>query len=360
MRLPKINIFHFTHAKETAGLPPGQLIHIGEKLTDKTEIDHIYYNDRDFHEKTSENTDEILADLDQSRVHWINVDGLHNVESIRKLGEHFELDPLLLEDILNTHQRPKSEEYENSVFFTLKTLNAFNENDIIYEQISFVLGKNVVLSFQEKEGDLFGGLRTRLRNPQYSKARKKGADYLFYRLIDITVDSYYVILENIAERIESLEEELWDAPQKSTLQKIQQLKKELIILRKSIYPVRESLSGIAKGEYPLIKKDTIKYFTDVYDHILHIIESFETYRDLAGSLMDMYMTNISNRMNEVMKVLTIIATIFIPLTFIAGIYGMNFQHMPELSWRYGYVSALSIMAFIFITLILYFKRKKWI
>ncbi|MEQ8924231.1 MAG: magnesium/cobalt transporter CorA [Fulvivirga sp.] len=346
-------------SSKTAGLPPGQLVHLGEKLTDKSLVELISYNDKEFKEASSGKSNEITEVLSAETVNWINIDGLHNVDLIREVGEHFAVNSLILEDILNPDQRPKVEEYEEHLFFTLKTLNALNTESIIYEQMSFVLGKNYILSFQEKEGDLFEGMRNRLKNDPNSKARKKHADYLFYRFIDTIVDSYFLILENIAERIELLEDEVFVNPTKRTLQKIQQLKKELIFLRKSVYPVREAVSKISKGEYHFIKKETIQYFNDVYDHTIQVIETMETYRDLTTSLMDMYMTSVSNKMNEVMKVLTIIATIFIPLTFIAGIYGMNFEYMPELQWKYGYAGVWGLMLSTLIVMVIYFKRKKW-
>ncbi|QSE99237.1 magnesium/cobalt transporter CorA [Fulvivirga lutea] len=356
---PKIKFPSLIKSSKTAGLPPGQLVHLGEKLTDKSLVELISYNDKEFREASSGKSNEITEGLSAETVNWINIDGLHNVDLIREVGEHFAVNSLILEDILNSDQRPKVEEYEEHLFFTLKTLNALNTESIIYEQMSFVLGKNYILSFQEKEGDLFEGMRNRLKNDPNSKARKKHADYLFYRFIDTIVDSYFLILENIAERIELLEDEVFVNPTKRTLQKIQQLKKELIFLRKSVYPVREAVSKISKGEYHFIKKETIQYFNDVYDHTIQVIETMETYRDLTTSLMDMYMTSVSNKMNEVMKVLTIIATIFIPLTFIAGIYGMNFEYMPELQWKYGYAAVWGLMLTTLMIMVIYFKRKKW-
>lgn len=358
-QIPKISFPRLTSSSKTAGLPPGQLVHIGEKLTDKSIVELISYNAKNINEKISEKADEITDQLTAENINWINIDGLHNIDLIKNIGEHFEVNSLVLEDILSTDQRPKVEDYENYLFFTLKTLNALNSDNIVYEQMSFVLGKNYLLSFQEKEGDLFDGLRHRLKNDPNSKTRHKDADYLFYRLIDTIVDSYYLILENIAERIEKLEDEVFINPTRKTLKQIQLLKKELIFLRKSVYPVREAISRISKGEYHFIKKETIRYFTDVYDHSIHVIETLETYRDLTTSLMDMYMTSVSNKMNEVMKVLTVIATIFIPLTFIAGVYGMNFEYMPELKWKFGYMGVWGLMIGTFIVMIIYFKRKKW-
>ena len=358
--LPKISIPGLVSTKKVAGLPPGQLVHLGEKVTDKSIVEFINYNKNDFEQMASEKPGDIYAKLDPKKVNWLNIDGLHNIELIKSTGEQFDIHPLVLEDILNPDQRPKVEDYENYLFFTIKTLNSLKPELIEYEQMSFVLGKDFIISYQEKEGDLFEGLRTRLRTDPGSKARHRDVDYLFYRLIDTIVDSYYLIIESLGERIEHLENEVYENPSKRTLQQIQGLKKELIFLRKSIYPLREAISKISKEEYDFISKETVRFFSDVYDHTIHIIETFETYRDLTTGLMDMYMTSISNKMNEVMKVLTIIATIFIPLTFIAGIYGMNFENMPELKMENGYFYALGAMGVVLILMLVYFKKKKWL
>lgn len=366
MHLSPINkltqLIGITNKKAKAGLPPGTLIFMGDKLTEKSQVDLILYDSDDILEFCSKSSEDVLEQLATDKVNWVNIDGLHNLKLIEEIGEHFKLHPLLMEDILNTEHRPKSEDYEHQVFFTLKTLYSLTDEDITYEQISFVLGKNYLLSFQEKEGDLFEGFRERLRQtgPGKNRARSRGSDYLFYRLIDTIVDSYYVILEKVGERIDELEDEVYDDPSKKTLQKIQKLKKELIFLRKTVFPLREALSKVTKGEYVFIKKDTLPFFSDVYDHTIHVIETLETYRDLVSSLTDMYMTSISNKMNEVMKVLTIMATIFIPLTFIAGVYGMNFEYMPELKWKYGYLSVWSVMIATAIGMIVYFRRKRWL
>jgi magnesium transporter len=359
IQLPKFEFQKLIGRSESIGLPPGQLVHHGKKLTDKSTIELISYNVTEYNELTSKRIEDVFENIIEHHINWINIDGLHNISVIEKIGIHFDISPLVLEDVLSTDQRPKVEDYEQYLFFTLKTLNTLDKNEIEYEQMSFILSKNYLITFGEKEGDLFDGLRGRMKNDPQSKARKRGADYLFYRLIDTIVDSYYLILENLGERIEALEEEVFENPSTTTLQKIQTLKKELIYLRKSVYPIREAISKISKGEFPFIKKETERYFTDVYDHCIHVIETFETYRDLTSGLMDMYMTSVSNKMNEVMKVLTVIATIFIPLTFIAGVYGMNFDNIPELHWKYGYHMVLGLMTFIFVGMLFYFKKKNW-
>ena len=231
-------------------------------------------------------------------------------------------------------------------------------NQIDYEQMSFVLGNNFLITFQEKEGDLFDPFRERIRLDQ-GKARKKKADYLFYRLVDIIVDNYYIVLDNIGEQIEDTEEEVHRNPSTETFRKIQAIKKELIYLRKAVYPLRDAVGKIIKDEFNLIEEDNLPYFSDVYDHVIHVIDSLETYKDLTASLMDIHINTMNTRMNEVMKVLTIISTIFIPLTFIVGVYGMNFDYMPELRWHYGYYGVWIAMALIVAVMFRYFKYKKW-
>jgi magnesium transporter len=354
--LPRISLT--SKAKMRAGLPPGTLIHVGQKKTEKTDIELIQYDTQDLEKYSSTDVTEILSKLDSQKRNWINVDGLHNIESIQQIGEHFKLSHLLLEDVLNTEQRPKLDEYDGQLFLPLKALNTVRENVIEYEQISLVLGKDFLISFQEKEGDMFDGLRERIKVPT-NRLRQKKVDYLFYRLIDTIVDNYYVVMENLGTRIEDIEEEVYLDPKQSTLNKIQDVKKELIFIRKSIYPIREAIAQLMRNDYTAISESTRKYLNDVYDHTIQIIDTYETYRDLTSNLMDMYMTTISHRLNEVMKVLTVISTIFIPLTFLAGVYGMNFHYMPELTWRYGYFVVLGIMGVMVVIMISFFKRKGW-
>ncbi|MCA6073860.1 magnesium/cobalt transporter CorA [Fulvivirga sedimenti] len=342
-----------------AGLPPGTLVHIGPKKTEKQLVELIQFDQNELIETDSNNATEILEKVNPEKVNWINIDGLHNIDLIQQLGNHFHLSPLMLEDILNTEQRPKLEEYDGVLFLPMKALNTLSGNQIEYEQISFVLGSNYILSFQEKEGDLFDQLRNRISDPA-NRVRSKNVDYLFYRLIDTVVDNYYIVMEHIGEQIEDIEEEVYLNPTSRTMQRIQDVKKELIILRKSLYPIREAISSLLRNDYKVILPENRTFYNDVYDHIIQLIDMFETYRDLISNLMDMYMSTISNKMNEIMKVLTIISTIFIPLSFIAGVYGMNFQHMPELNWRYGYFAILGLMLTILGGMLFYFRRKKWL
>ena len=301
--------------------------------------------------------DDLLTKLKTENVNWINVDCLHESVLIEKLQTHFNLHALLIDDILND-QRPKAEEYDDYLFFTLKMLYRIEGDKIDYEQISFVLGPTYLISFQEKEGDLFDPLRERIRLDQ-GKVRKKKADYLLYRLIDIIVDNYFVVLDNIGEKIECIEEHVIRNPSTETFHKIQSVKKELIYLRKAVYPLRDALSRLIKDEYGFIEEENIRYFSDIYDHVVHLIDSLETYKDLTSSLMDIHMNTMNTRMNEVMKVLTVISTIFIPLTFIVGVYGMNFDYMPELRWQYGYLTVWIVMIAVVVCMLRFFKFKKW-
>jgi magnesium transporter len=314
--------------------------------------------DRENYSKCDDMTPEdLLQRFQPNQVNWINLDGLSNLDIIDKLQSHFKLHTLLIDDVLND-QRPKAEEYDDYLFFTLKMLYRIDHSAIDYEQISFVLGKNFLLSFQEKEGDLFDGFRERIRL-DLGKVRKKQSDYLLYRLIDIIVDNYYNVLDHIGDLIEDTEDDVYENPSNQSFYKIQLLKKELIFLRKALYPLREALSKIVKGETELIQEDTLLYFADVYDHVAHLIDSLDTYKDLTSSLLDIHINAMNTRMNEVMKVLTVISTIFMPLTFIVGVYGMNFEFMPELGLKWGYYGVWAVMIVIVGVMLLFFKRKKW-
>jgi len=343
-----------------AGLPPGTLVHIGEKKAETVRITVIDYDEQDFQEKQVANIEECFPFKATPTVTWINIDGLHQIDVIEKLGKHFELHPLILEDILNTGQRPKCEDYEKYVFIVLKMLEFDDENQAIQsEQVSLVLGPNLVISFQEIVGDVFEQIRDRIRNSK-GRIRKMAADYLAYTLIDAIVDNYFFVLERIGEQIESMEEELIAKPSDQTVRKIHTLKRELIVIRKSVWPLRELINSLEKVESSLISNSTEPYLRDVYDHTIQVIDTVETYRDMVSGMLDIYLSSISNRMNAVMKMLTIIATIFIPLTFVAGIYGMNFKYMPELEWRWGYALVLLVMIAISVVMLLYFRRKKWL
>ena len=343
-----------------AGLPPGTLVHIGEKKAEDIRITLIDYSEESIQERVVEKVEECFPFKETPTVTWINIDGLHKIETIEKIGKNFELHPLILEDILNTGQRPKCEDYEKCLFMVLKMLRYDNESSSINsEQVSLVLGQNFVISFQEEVGDVFEQIRDRIHNAK-GRIRKMSADYLAYALIDAIVDNYFLILEKMGEQIESMEEELIAKPSDKTVRKIHALKRELIFLRKSVWPLRELINSLQKTESSLITDSTGPYLRDVYDHTIQVIDTIESFRDMVSGMLDIYLSSISNRMNAVMKVLTIIATIFIPLTFIAGIYGMNFKYMPELGWRWGYGLVLLIMIAIAVIMLIYFRKKKWL
>ena len=347
-------------ASEKIGLPPGSLVHIGEKRIEKAKITVIDYDETQFQEKEVGKVEECFPFRDSPTITWINVDGIHEVDVIEKMGRHFNVHPLILEDILHTNQRPKMEDMGDHIFVVLKMLYYDEkDNEIKAEQVSLILGSNFVISFQESEGDVFNVIRERIRNGK-GRIRKMGVDYLAYTLMDAIVDGYFIILEKLGEDIEDIEEELVKNPTTGTLQVIHTLKREMIFLRKSVWPLREVVSGLGRGESSLIMESTGLYLRDVYDHTIQVIDTIETFRDMVSGMLDIYLSSTSNRMNEVMKVLTIIATIFIPLTFIAGIYGMNFKYMPELGWHWGYFGVLIIMGVIVAFMFLYFRRKRWL
>jgi len=320
-------------------------------------LDLITYNRDQFEKHSDLPVDDLLTHLKPGQVNWVNLDGLENQDIIEKLQSHFGLHPLLIDDVLSD-QRPKSEEFDDYLFLTLKMLHRIDGRRIEYEQISFVLGHDYLLTFQEKEGDLFDGFRQRIKLDQ-GRVRKKDADYLLYRLIDIVVENYYTVLDKIGEIMDHIEETVYENPSNETFNKIQSLKKELIFLRKALFPLRDALGKIAKGESEYIQEENLRFYADVYDHVVHIIDSLDTYKDLTSSLLDIHINAMNTRMNEVMKVLAVISTIFMPLTFIVGVYGMNFDNMPELHWRNGYYEVWGIMGVMVVAMLSFFKYKKW-
>ncbi len=342
------------------GLPPGALVHIGEKKAEKVKIKILDYDENQFEEKEARTIEECFPFKDKPTITWINIDGLHQVDIIEKIGKNFDLHPLLLEDILNTEQRPKIEDFETCIYIVLRML-FYDErtNEINSEQVSIIFGQNFVISFLEKEVEVFNPLREIIRTGK-GRIRKMGADYLAYSLIDAIVDGYFLILEKLGENIEDVEENMMANPSPETLKDIHELKRRMISLRKSVWPLREVVSALERSESSLIHDQTRIYLKDVYDHTIQVIDSVETNRDVLSGMLDVYLSSISNKMNEIMKVLTIIATIFIPLTFIVGVYGMNFEFMPELKWYWGYPAIWSVMLIIGISMMLYFRKKKWI
>lgn len=344
-----------------AGLPPGTPVHIGERISGDTRITLFAYNEQALEERELERPEECAFFKGKSPVIWINIVGLHQVEALEKLNDCFGLHPLVLEDILNTDQRPKMEDFGEYLYIVLKSLflNQKPGEAIESEQVSLILGPNFVLSFQEKEGPLFDGIRDRIRNGK-GRLRKLGADYLVHALLDTIVDHYFVVSEKLGEKIETLEDELVSRPTPGTLREIHKLKREMIFLRKAVWPLREVIGRLERRETDLIKESTVIYLRDIYDHTIQAIDNIETFRDILSGMLDIYLSSLSNRMNEIMKVLTIISTLFIPLTFIVGWYGMNFKHMPELEWQWGYPTVLFVMLAVTVFMLAYFRRKKWI
>jgi magnesium transporter len=343
-----------------AGLPSGSLVYTGEKKNGKIEIGVVDYDELNFSESQLSSVEACIPYRNKQTTTWINVDGVHDAGMLERFGECFGLHRLVMEDIMNTDQRPKAEEYDEYLYLVLKMLMVGKSGETVTEQLSLVLGRNWLLSFQEAvEGDVFSVIRERLRTGK-GRIRKAGADYLAYALIDAVVDNYFVVLEKIGDRIESLETELVGNPTQKTVQKIYLLKREIILLHNAVWPLREVVSSLGKHGSSLVNEPTIPYLRDVYDHVVHIIDSVDIYREMISSMLDMYLSSVSNRLNEVMKVLTVIATIFMPLTFVAGVYGMNFKNMPELDWRYGYPGIMLVMAAIAGCMLYYFNRKKWL
>ncbi len=341
------------------GLSPGSMVYVGEPRTEKVSLWLVDYDQDKYLVKELPKVEEIAAYRDSPPVTWLSVVGLQDLSVLEKLGEIFHLHPLVLEDILNTDQRPKVEIFEDYIFIVLKKLS-FNKDrqEINSEQISVILGNNYVITFQEGDPELFQPIKERIKNPK-GRHRTHGADYLVYAIIDIIVDHYFLVLENLAEEIEILEETAVENRDPNFIRKIQLMKRELIYIRKSVWPVREMIGTLFRGESTLLSDFIKPYLKDIYDHTIQIIDTIENFRDIITGILDVHLTRVSNRMNEIMKVLTIIATIFIPLTFLVGVYGMNFEYMPELKWRWGYPFLWLIMISVFIGMIAFFRKKKW-
>ncbi len=342
------------------GLPPGTLVHIGAKREEKVTISVIDYDPNSVREQEISNVEDLKQFKNSPSVTWVNVNGVHDVKLVENVGVIFDIHPLALEDIANTTQRPKVDIFGDYTFIVLKTIE-YNEDtgETIPEQLSLILGANFLLTFQESPGDPFNHIRDRIRS-SVGRLRKSGTDFLAYSLIDASVDQYFVVLENLAERIEVLEELLVVDPKRELLSQIHRLKVDMIFMRRSIWPLREVINRLSVGDSVFVKDSTFPYLRDVYDHTVHVVETMETYRDIVSGMLDIYLSSVSNKLNEIMKVLTIIATIFIPLTFLVGWYGMNFKDMPELSWRWGYPMVIAITLVVSAGMIAFFKGKKWI
>lgn len=346
--------------KKRESLPFGTLVPVGEKPEiEQVLISNISYSPNHYNENCAVDVNNLSKEISEDKFHWININSLYDLNLLEKTGKHFGLHNLLLEDILQTEHIPKYEEFDKHLFITLKMISVTDGGKIEFEQVALVLGKNYVISFQEQPGDFFDPVRKRLLDSS-AQVRNKGSDFLFFRLIDVVVDNYFLVLENIADQMEEMEARTMGEDEENNLREILNVKKNLILLRKSVFPLREALSKLSKTESELILDNNLKYLSDIYDHTIHVIQSIETYRDLVSSLMDLHLSSISYRMNVVMKVLTIISTIFIPLTFLAGVYGMNFHYFPELDFPYSYPLFWLVCVILAVCMLIFFRRKKWL
>ncbi|MDT0685670.1 magnesium/cobalt transporter CorA [Autumnicola psychrophila] len=347
----------FTKALHQA---PGTMTYVGNKETKETLLEVIDYNKDHYQRYTSTSPEDAFKFEEEQNTTWINIDGLNNTEEIEKLGKYYDLHPLIMEDIVNTGQRPKIDEYPEYLFIVAKMLYYNGDGSINNEHLSIVVGKDYVLTFQEAGGDVFDGLRERIKIGK-GRIRSNGADYLMFALLDAVIDNYFAVVDDISDKIELFEDRIFHARTEDNLVlEIQELKRTILRIRRAVFPLREVVNRLLKVNHEIIEKKTESYIRDLHDHMIQISENIDLYREMIRSLLDMYMSTISNKMNEVMKVLTIMASIFIPLTFIAGIYGMNFEYMPELQWKYSYFVLWGIMLLLFIGMIFYFKRKKWL
>jgi len=341
------------------GLPPGSIVYLGEKKVEKVTINLTEYDENNSETYEIKSVKEIAPFTDTPQVTWVSVCGLHETEFLKQVGEKFKIHPLVLEDILNTDTRPKIEITDDYLFIVMKLVMFNPEQKILEtEQVSFILGKTFLFSFSEKSDEIFNPIRDRI-NTQLGKIRKRGSDYLLYALMDIVVDHYFLALEKVEDRIETLDDEVINNPERSQIESIYNLRNLLLMMRRSIWPLREIVNQLIKDDSDLLDESIEPYLRDIYDHTIHITESIEQQREITNGLMEIYLSMMSNKMNEVMKVLTVIATIFIPLTFIVGIYGMNFPNMPEMKWPWAYFAVWGVMVTVVVVMLIYFRKKNW-
>ncbi len=342
------------------GLAPGTLVHIGKKVSSDIKITSFEYDALHYQESVITQLENLSHPKDSQRMTWINVDGLHDVETISQIGAIFGIDALVLEDIVNTNQRPKMEDFEDYIFIVFKMIYpCVEKEEVVSEQVSLILGANYIISFQEEAGrDVFEVVRQRIRDGK-GRIRKAKGDYLVYSLMDAVVDHYFLVLEKLGDKIEEVEEILLVDPKTSVPRQIHHLKRDMIYLRKQVWPLRELLFELAHCESVLIEKTSEPFFRDLYDHAVQVIDTVESFRDILSGLQDIYLSFVSTRLNEVMKILTIFSTIFIPLTFLVGVYGMNFKVMPELQWSWAYFALWGFMIALSVGMVVYFKKKKW-
>jgi magnesium transporter len=343
------------------GMSPGTMIHVGRRVSDEVvvEVQH-YEKGKDLACATLGGPDEAQAYRGRPGVTWLDVNGIHDVPLVERIGHIFDLHPLLLEDIVNAHQRPKLEQHGEHLFLIVKMLLEHEQtHEIEMEQVSVVMGAGFVITFQERERDTFDSVRRRLADPR-TRIRQQGPDFLAYALVDTIVDNYFVVLEHLGDRIEELEDRVIEDPDRDTLEEIFAVKRTLAELRRAIWPLRDALGAMGRGDTPLVQRSTLPYLRDVQDHTMRVIDTIESYREMAATMVEMYMSSVSNRLNDVMRVLTVIATVFIPLTFVVGVYGMNFTHMPELAWRWGYPVVWVVMVGITAFLLVAFRKRGWL
>jgi magnesium transporter len=340
------------------GLPPGTIIYDDKPVAPFT-LQVFHYNHEDLKEKETTDNHEALDIIKDDKVTWINVEGRQDPEEIEKLCTLLNIHPLTIEDILTPGQRPKIEDNVDYLFLVIKILSFNQEDSLSMEQVSLLLGKNYVISFHEHSGSTIDIIKNRIRQSK-GRIRIKKADYLFYALIDTIVDYYFVVLEKIGDKLEDIEDDLLENPTMATLNSLHKMKKEIITLRRAVWPLREVVNKLERRDLKLVGHETNIFFRDVYDHTIQVIETVETFRDMISGMIDLYQSTISNRLNQVMKGLTIIATIFLPLTFLTGLYGMNFNYIPELQWRYGYFAVLGLSITVVITMLVIFRRKRWL
>lgn len=342
------------------GLPPGTVIFTGNQKVTKVQIHYLKYNTDTIEETNFTNHSNITLQDNEATIDWYDIRGIHDTALIQTIGNTFQLHPLILEDVVDTQQRPKFEAYDNGILIVLKALNFDQEKQVVVrEHVALFFRKGLIITFQEDHSDLFEAVRKRIHSGK-GKVRHRGADYLAYALVDNLVDHYYIVLDGVEEQIEMLEDILLDNPDNSTKGKIHHLKKEMIRIRKSIAPLREAISRFSKSDSPMVEDSTLTYIRDLYDHTIQIMDSVDNFRDVLNGLQDLYISEMSFRMNQVMQVLTIITTIFVPLSFLAGLYGMNFAYMPELQFKYGYFVLLGVMLIVGIGLLLWFRKQKWL
>jgi magnesium transporter len=352
---------HFgKYRRKPVGASPGTVMYVGEDRSDPIVITHIKYDSQGMTGPSQVGPSQVKPALGESGLSWYTIDGVHDTEVLRVIGENFQLHSLVVEDIANTAQRPKIEDFDNYIYIAMKMITFDSQaKELVAEHVSIILGQGFVLAFLEDEGDVFEPIRARIKAGK-GKIRKLGADYLAYALMDAVIDNYFEVLEQIGEEIEEVEDEVVHTPSAKTLHTVHRLKRELIFLRRAVWPMRETANSLLRDESDLVSDETRLYLRDLYDHSVHVMDTVETLRDIVAGMLDVYLSSVSNKLNEVMKVLTVMSSVFIPLTFLAGVYGMNFQYMPELQWRYGYPVLMGSMAVVAVGLLVAFRRRGWI